>query len=430
MNFVDELKWRGMIHDIMPGTEELLAKGQTTAYVGIDPTADSLHVGHLVSVMMMKHLQVAGHKPIFIIGGATGMIGDPSGKSQERNLLNEETIQQNMAGIKGQLSRFIDFNSTASNAAIMLNNYDWMKQFTFLDFIREVGKHITVNYMMAKDSVKRRLSGEYSDGMSFTEFTYQLVQGYDFLYLRKHHDCMLQMGGSDQWGNITTGTELIRRKEGLEAYGLTWPLMTKSDGKKFGKTESGNIWLDPERTSPYKFYQFWLNTTDDDAARYVKIFTLLPPVEIDALIAEHTEAPHLRKLQKTLAKEITCLIHGEEAYQSALEASQILFGNATSDTLRKIDENTFLSVFEGVPQYEIAAADLKPGIDIVDFLAGKTSVMASKGEARRALKSNAISINKEKVSGEEFIVNESHLIDGKYILAQSGKKNYFLIIVK
>lgn len=430
MNFVEELKWRGMIHDIMPGTEELLAKGQTTAYVGIDPTADSLHVGHLVSVMMMKHLQVAGHKPIFIIGGATGMIGDPSGKSQERNLLNEETIQQNMAGIKGQLSRFIDFNSTASNAAIMLNNYDWMKQFSFLDFIREVGKHITVNYMMAKDSVKRRLSGEYSDGMSFTEFTYQLVQGYDFLYLRKHHDCMLQMGGSDQWGNITTGTELIRRKEGLEAYGLTWPLMTKSDGKKFGKTESGNIWLDPERTSPYKFYQFWLNTTDDDAARYVKIFTLLPPAEIDALIAEHAEAPHLRKLQKTLAKEITCLIHGEEAYNSALEASQILFGNATSDTLRKIDENTFLSVFEGVPQYEIAAADLKPGIDIVDFLAGKTSVMASKGEARRALKSNAISINKEKVSGEEFIVNESHLIDGKYILAQSGKKNYFLIIVK
>lgn len=430
MNFVDELKWRGMIHDIMPGTEELLAKGQTTAYVGIDPTADSLHVGHLVSVMMMKHLQVAGHKPIFIIGGATGMIGDPSGKSQERNLLNEETIQQNMAGIKGQLSRFIDFNSTASNAAIMLNNYDWMKQFTFLDFIREVGKHITVNYMMAKDSVKRRLSGEYSDGMSFTEFTYQLVQGYDFLYLRKHHECMLQMGGSDQWGNITTGTELIRRKEGLEAYGLTWPLMTKSDGKKFGKTESGNIWLDPERTSPYKFYQFWLNTTDDDAARYVKIFTLLPPAEIDALIAEHAEAPHLRKLQKTLAKEITCLIHGEEAYNSALEASQILFGNATSDTLRKIDENTFLSVFEGVPQYEIAAADLKQGIDIVDFLAGKTSVMASKGEARRALKSNAISINKEKVSGEEFIVNESHLIDGKYILAQSGKKNYFLIIVK
>ncbi len=430
MNFVDELKWRGMIHDIMPGTEELLSKGQTTAYVGIDPTADSLHVGHLVSVMMMKHFQVAGHKPIFIIGGATGMIGDPSGKSQERNLLTEDTIQKNMAGIKAQLSHFIDFNSTASNAAIMLNNYDWMKQFSFLDFIRDIGKHITVNYMMAKDSVKRRLNGEFADGMSFTEFTYQLVQGYDFLHLRKNHNCMLQMGGSDQWGNITTGTELIRRKEGLEAYGLTWPLMTKSDGKKFGKTESGNIWLDPERTSPYKFYQFWLNTTDEDAARYVKIFTLLPPAEIDALIAEHAEAPHLRKLQKTLAKEITCLIHGEEAYNSALEASQILFGNATSESLRKIDERTFLSVFEGVPQFEISASDLKAGISIVDFLADKTSIMSSKGEARRALKSNAISINKEKVTGEDAIINEGHLIDGKYILAQSGKKNYFLIIVK
>lgn len=430
MNFVDELKWRGMIHDIMPGTEELLSKGQTTAYVGIDPTADSLHVGHLVSVMMMKHFQVAGHKPIFIIGGATGMIGDPSGKSQERNLLTEDTIQKNMAGIKAQLSHFIDFNSTASNAAIMLNNYDWMKQFSFLDFIRDVGKHITVNYMMAKDSVKRRLNGEFADGMSFTEFTYQLVQGYDFLHLRKNYNCMLQMGGSDQWGNITTGSELIRRKEGLEAYGLTWPLMTKSDGKKFGKTESGNIWLDPERTSPYKFYQFWLNTTDEDAARYVKIFTLLPPAEIDALIAEHAEAPHLRKLQKTLAKEITCLIHGEEAYNSALEASQILFGNATSESLRKIDERTFLSVFEGVPQFEISAPDLKAGISIVDFLADKTSIMSSKGEARRALKSNAISINKEKVTGEDAIINEGHLIDGKYILAQSGKKNYFLIIVK
>lgn len=430
MNFVDELKWRGMIHDIMPGTEELLSKGQTTAYVGIDPTADSLHVGHLVSVMMMKHFQVAGHKPIFIIGGATGMIGDPSGKSQERNLLTEDTIQKNMAGIKAQLSHFIDFNSTASNAAIMLNNYDWMKQFSFLDFIRDVGKHITVNYMMAKDSVKRRLNGEFADGMSFTEFTYQLVQGYDFLHLRKNYNCMLQMGGSDQWGNITTGTELIRRKEGLEAYGLTWPLMTKSDGKKFGKTESGNIWLDPERTSPYKFYQFWLNTTDEDAARYVKIFTLLPPAEIDALIAEHAEAPHLRKLQKTLAKEITCLIHGEEAYNSALEASQILFSNATSESLRKIDERTFLSVFEGVPQFEISASDLKAGISIVDFLANKTSIMSSKGEARRALKSNAISINKEKVTGEDAIINEGHLIDGKYILAQSGKKNYFLIIVK
>ena len=429
MNFVEELKWRGMIHDIMPGTEEQLAKEQTTAYVGIDPTADSLHVGHLVSVMMMKHLQMAGHKPIFIIGGATGMIGDPSGKSQERNLLDEDTIRRNMEGIHAQLSRFIDFNSSASNAAIMLNNYDWMKEFSFLDFIRDIGKHITVNYMMSKDSVKRRLTGEYADGMSFTEFTYQLVQGYDFLYLRKNYNCLLQMGGSDQWGNITTGWELIRRKEGVEAYGLTWPLMTKSDGKKFGKTESGNIWLDPKRTSPYKFYQFWLNSTDEDAARYIKIFTILPPAEIDALIAEHSEAPHLRKLQKTLAKEITCLIHGEENYETALEASQILFGNATSETLKKIDEDTFLSVFEGVPQYEISAADLKAGITIVDFLADKTAIMSSKGEARRALKGNGISINKEKVN-EETVVDESHLIDGKYILAQSGKKNYFLVVVK
>lgn len=429
MNFVEELKWRGMIHDIMPGTEEQLAKEQTTAYVGIDPTADSLHVGHLVSVMMMKHFQMAGHKPIFIIGGATGMIGDPSGKSQERNLLDEETIRRNMEGIHAQLSRFIDFNSSASNAAIMLNNYDWMKQFSFLDFIREIGKHITVNYMMSKDSVKRRLSGECSDGMSFTEFTYQLVQGYDFLYLRKNYNCLLQMGGSDQWGNITTGGELIRRKEGLEAFGLTWPLMTKSDGKKFGKTESGNIWLDSKRTSPYQFYQFWLNSSDEEAARYIKIFTILPPAEIDALIAEHGEAPHLRKLQKTLAKEITCLIHGVENYEAALEASQILFGNATSETLKKIDEDTFLAVFEGVPQYEISAADLKTGIAIVDFLAEKTAIMASKGEACRALKANGISINKEKVN-EETVLNESHLIDGKYILAQSGKKNYFLVTVK
>lgn len=429
MNFVDELKWRGMIHDIMPGTEEQLAKGQTTAYVGIDPTADSLHVGHLVSVMMMKHLQMAGHKPIFIIGGATGMIGDPSGKSQERNLLDEDTIRRNMAGIKAQLSRFIDFNSSASNAAIMLNNYDWMKEFSFLDFIREVGKHITVNYMMAKDSVKKRLGSEAAQGMSFTEFTYQLVQGYDFLYLRKNYDCLLQMGGSDQWGNITTGGELIRRKEGLDAYGLTWPLMTKSDGRKFGKTESGNIWLDPARTSPYKFYQFWLNAADEDAEKYVKIFTILPPAQIDALIAEHRQAPHLRNLQKTLAKEVTCLIHGEEAYESALEASQILFGNATSETLKKLDEDTFLSVFEGVPQFEIPAADLKEGIPAVEFLAGKTGIMNSKGEARRALKANSISINKEKVR-EETVIDETQLIDGKYILAQSGKKNYYLVIVK
>lgn len=418
-----------MIQDFMPGTEEQLEKGETTAYVGIDPTADSLHIGHLVSVMMMKHLQMAGHKPIFIIGGATGMIGDPSGKSLERNLLDEATIEANMAGIKMQLSKFIDFNSQASNAAIILNNYDWMKNFSFLDFIREIGKHITVNYMMAKDSVKKRLNGECGQGLSFTEFTYQLVQGYDFLYLRKHHNCMLQMGGSDQWGNITTGVELIRRKEGMEAFALTWPLMTKSDGGKFGKTESGNIWLDPARTSPYKFYQFWLNTTDADAAKYMKIFTILPPADIDALIAEHVEAPHLRVLQKVLAKEVTCLIHSVEAYESALEASQILFGNATSDTLRKLDEDTFLAVFEGVPQFELASADLKAGIPVVDFLAEKTTVFSSKGEARRALKANSISLNKEKVA-EDFVVTESLLIDGKYILAQSGKKNYYLIVVK
>lgn len=429
MNFVDELKWRGMIHDVMPGTEEELAKGQTTAYVGIDPTADSLHVGHLVSVMMMKHFQLAGHKPIFVIGGATGMIGDPSGKSAERNLLDEETIHRNMDGIKAQLSRFIDFSSSAPNAAIMVNNYDWMKSFTFLDFIRDIGKHITVNYMMAKDSVKRRLNGECADGMSFTEFTYQLVQGYDFLYLRKHYGCMLQMGGSDQWGNITTGGELIRRKEGLDAYGLTWPLMTKSDGKKFGKTESGNVWLDPQRTSPYKFYQFWLNTTDDDAARYIKIFTLLSPEEIEALIAEHADAPHLRKLQRKLAEEVTTLIHGQAACESAVEASQILFGNATSETLRKIDEPTFLSVFEGVPHFTVALDDVKAGLPIVDFLAEKTQIMPSKGEAKRALKANSISVNKEKVT-DTAVLSEAHLIDGKYILAQSGKKNYYLVTVE
>lgn len=428
MNFVEEMNWRGMIHNIMPGTEEQLAKELTTAYVGIDPTADSLHVGHLVSVMMMKHFQLAGHKPIFIIGGATGMIGDPSGKSQERNLLDEATIRHNQEAIKAQLSKFIDFNSDAPNAAIMLNNYDWMKEFSFLDFIREIGKHITVNYMMAKDSVKKRLSAEAAQGMSFTEFTYQLVQGYDFLHLRTTHNCKLQMGGSDQWGNITTGTELIRRKTDMEAFALTWPLMTKSDGKKFGKTESGNIWLDPKRTSPYKFYQFWLNTTDLDAEKYIKIFTILPPAEIDALIERHRENPGARELQKVLAKEITILIHGEEAYNSALEASNILFGKATADSLRKLDEDTLLAVFEGVPQFNIAKAELSAGIGIIDFLAEKTSILASKGEARRALKANGISINKEKVT-EDLVVNESNLIGDKYILAQSGKKNYFLVIV-
>lgn len=429
MNFVEELRWRGMVHDIMPGTEEQLTKEQTTAYVGIDPTADSLHIGHLVSVMMMKHFQMAGHKPIFVIGGATGMIGDPSGKSLERNLLDETTIQKNMDGIRAQLSKFIDFNSDAANAAIMVNNYDWMKDFTFLDFIRDVGKHITVNYMMSKDSVKKRLSSESTQGLSFTEFTYQLVQGYDFLYLRRNYNCLLQMGGSDQWGNITTGGELIRRKDGAEAFGVTWPLMTKSDGNKFGKTESGNIWLDPQRTSPYAFYQFWLNSADADAEKYIKIFTILPPAEIDALILEHREAPHLRKLQKVLAKEVTCLIHNEQAYEAALEASQILFGNATSDVLKKVDEETLLAVFEGVPQFEISREELKAGIPIIELLATSTSVMASKGEARRALSANGISINKEKVKDVDLIVNDDYLIGDKYILLQSGKKNYFLLKV-
>lgn len=430
MNFVEELKWRGMIHNIMPGTEEQLAKEETTAYVGIDPTADSLHVGHLVSVMMMKHFQIAGHKPIFVIGGATGMIGDPSGKSAERNLLDEETVKKNMEGIRAQLSKFIDFNSTSSNAAILVNNYDWMKNFSFLDFIREIGKHITVNYMMAKDSVKKRLNADAAQGLSFTEFTYQLVQGYDFLYLRRHYNCLLQMGGSDQWGNITTGGELIRRKDGGEAYGLTWPLMTKSDGKKFGKTESGNIWLDPARTSPYKFYQFWLNTTDEDAEKYIKIFTLLAPAEIDHLIKEHREAPHLRNLQRVLAKEITCLIHGQEAYNAALEVSQILFGNATSDVLKRLDEDTLLTVFEGVPQYELTRTTLEAGISIIDLLADKTSILSSKGEARRALKSNAISINKEKVTNQELTVTTNYLIGNKYIILQNGKKNYCLLKIK
>ncbi len=430
MDFVKELKWRGMIHDIMPGTEDQVNKELTTAYVGIDPTADSLHIGHLVSVMMMKHFQLSGHKPIFVIGGATGMIGDPSGKSEERNLLTEDAIRYNQNCIKAQLEKFIDFDSNADNAAQMLNNYDWMKEFSFLEFIRDIGKHLTVNYMMAKDSVKKRLSSESKVGMSFTEFTYQLVQGYDFLHLYRTHNCMLQMGGSDQWGNITTGTELIRRKEGGQAFALTWPLMTKADGSKFGKTESGNIWLDPKRTSPYKFYQFWLNSTDDDAAKYIKIFTILPPTEIDIIIAEHKEVPHMRKLQKVLAKEVTCLIHSEEAYESALAASQILFGKATEDSLRKLDEDTFLSVFEGVPQYKVEVKAIENGIHIVELLAEKTKIMPSKGEARRAIKGNAISINKEKINNQELIVDNSNLIGDKYILIQKGKRNYYLIIKK
>lgn len=428
MNFIEELKWRGMIHNVMPGTEELLSKGSVTAYVGIDPTADSLHVGHLVSVMMMKHFQMAGHRPLFVIGGATGMIGDPSGKSEERNLLDEAVVRKNMEGIKAQLTRFIDFESGGATSALMLNNYDWMKEFSFLEFIRRIGKHITVNYMMAKDSVKKRLS-ENSNGLSFTEFTYQLVQGYDFLHLRQNYDCMLQMGGSDQWGNITTGGELIRRIAGLEAYGLTWPLMTKSDGKKFGKTESGNIWLDAERTSPYRFYQFWLNTADEDAERYVKIFTVLPVSEIEELIKRHRRNPHLRELQKTVAREITIMTHGRKAYEAALEASDILFGKATSEILRKIDEKTLLDIFEGVPRYELPRSLLSDKVPVVDMLALHTGIASSKGEARRSLKGMAVSLNKEKI-GEDRYINTEDLINGKYLLLQNGKKNYYLIVLK
>ena len=418
MKIYDELVWRGLIKDVSsPEIEEKLNNGGLTFYIGTDPTGDSLHIGHFSSFLISKRLKDAGHNPILLVGGATGLIGDPK-PDTERPMITKEQVQHNFDCLKAQAQKIFGFE--------VVNNYDWSKDLNFIDFLRDYGKYFNVNYMLNKDIVKRRLDL----GITYTEFSYMIMQAMDFYWLHENKNCQLQVAGQDQWGNITTGGELIRRKEGLDAYGLTWPLMTKSDGKKFGKTESGNIWLDPERTSPYKFYQFWLNTTDEDAARYVKIFTILPPARIDALIAEHREAPHLRKLQKTLAKEITCLIHGEEAYNLALEASQILFGNATSETLRKIDENTFLSVFEGVPQYEIAAADLKAGISIVDFLADKTAIMSSKGEARRALKSNAIGINKEKVQGEETIIGESHLIDGKYILAQSGKKNYFLVIVK
>ncbi len=430
MNFVEESRWRGMLHNIMPGTEELLEKEMVTAYVGIDPTADSLHIGHLCSVMMLRHLQRNGHKPIALVGGATGMIGDPSGKSAERNLLDEATLYHNQEAIKKQLSKFLDFESDAPNRAELVNNYDWMKEFTFLDFARTVGKHITVNYMMAKDSVQKRLNGEARDGLSFTEFTYQLLQGYDFLHLYETKGCKLQMGGSDQWGNITTGAELIRRMNGGEVFALTWPLITKADGTKFGKTESGNVWLDPRYTSPYKFYQFWLNVSDEDAKRYIKIFTSIEREEIEALIAEHEQAPHLRVLQKRLAKEVTVMVHSEADYQAALEASQILFGNATSDALKRLDEDTLLSVFEGVPQYEISRTDLENGIHIVDLLSDKTMIMSSKGEARRALKNNAIAINKEKVQDAELMVGPDYLIDGKYILLQSGKKNYYLLIVK
>ena len=429
-NFVEELQWRGMIHNVMPGTEEQMNKELTAGYVGIDPSADSLHIGHLVSVMMLKHLQLAGHKPIALIGGATGMIGDPSGKSAERNLLDEQTLRQNQEGIKKQLSKFLDFESGAENAALLVNNYDWMKSQSFLGFIRDVGKHITVNYMMAKDSVKKRISGENSVGMSFTEFSYQLVQGYDFLHLYEHENCKLQMGGADQWGNITTGTELIRRKLGHEndAFALTCPLITKADGTKFGKTESGNVWLDPERTSPYEFYQFWMNVSDVDAEKYIKIFTLLTKNEIDQLIKEHTEAPHLRLLQKSLAKEITIQVHSEKDYHAAIEASQILFGKGTTEMLHNMDERMLLSVFKGVPQAEISAADFDAGIGLLDFLSEKAGAFKSNGEARRMLKDNAVSINKQKIN-ENYSIDKKDLLNEKYILVQKGKKNYFLVSV-
>ncbi len=428
MNFVEELKWRGMLHDVMPGTEEQLAKEITAAYVGIDPTADSLHIGHLVSVMMLYHFQRCGHKPIALLGGATGMIGDPSGKSQERNLLDLETLRHNQHCIQQQLSKFLNFEDQAPNSALLVNNYDWMNQFSFLDFIRDIGKHITVNYMMAKDSVKKRLSGE-GEGMSFTEFTYQLVQGYDFLYLYQHHHCKLQMGGSDQWGNITTGTELIRRKASGEAFALTCPLITKADGGKFGKTEKGNIWLDPEKTSPYAFYQFWLNCSDVDSKKYIRIFTLLNKEEIETLEKEHDEAPHLRILQKALAKELTIRVHSLDDYNQALNASEILFGKGTSETLSSLDEATFYSVFEGVPQFDVKKDDIMSPISIVDFLTDKAAVFPSKGEIRRTLKENALSINKEKID-ENYQISTTSLINNKYILVQKGKKNYFIINIK
>ena len=424
-NFVEELTWRGMIHTMMPGTEEQLMKECTAAYVGIDPTADSLHIGHLVSIMMLKHFQNCGHKPYALIGGATGMIGDPSMKSAERNLLDEETLNRNIAAIKKQLSIFLDFDSDKENAAVLVNNYDWMKDFSFLSFIRDIGKHITVNYMMSKDSVKKRLSGEAREGMSFTEFSYQLVQGYDFLYLNEHMNCKLQMGGSDQWGNITTGTELIRRKTGNEAFALTCPLITKADGGKFGKTEKGNIWLDPNYTSPYTFYQFWMNVGDEDAEKYIKIFTMLDRETIENAIAEHKEAPHMRILQKLLAKEITVMVHGEEEYNKAVEASNMLFGNSTQEALKKLDEQTFLSVFDGVPQFEVSREKL--GANIIDMLAVESSIFPSKGECRKMIQANGLSINKEKFTAVDGVLAEDQLINDKYILVQKGKKNYFIL---
>lgn len=430
MNFVEELRWRGMLFDIMPGTEELLAKEKVTAYLGIDPTADSLHIGHLCGVMMLRHLQRFGHKPLALIGGATGMIGDPSGKSAERNLLDEATLRHNQESIKKQLSKFLNFDSNVSNCAELVNNYDWMKDITFLDFAREIGKHITVNYMMAKESVQKRLNGEARDGLSFTEFTYQLLQGYDFLHLYETKGCKLQMGGSDQWGNITTGTELIRRTNGGEAFALTCPLITKADGGKFGKTESGNVWLDSRYTSPYKFYQFWLNVSDVEAEKYIKIFTIIGKEEIDALIEEHRKAPHLRILQRRLAKEVTVMVHSEEDYQAAVDASEILFGKSTSEQLRRLDEATLLAVFEGVPQFEISYDSLSAGVKAVDLFVDNAAVFASKGEMRKLVKGGGVSINKEKIMDYDRVINTNDLVDGKYLLVQRGKKSYYLLIAK
>ncbi len=428
-NFVEELKWRGMLHDAMPGAEEHLLGEMRSAYIGFDPTADSLHIGNLVPIMLLAHFQRAGHKPYALVGGATGMIGDPSGKSNERNLLDEKTLRHNQAAVKKQLSHFLDFDSTNNNAAVLVNNYDWMKEFTFLDFIRDVGKHITVNYMMAKDSVKNRISADASEGMSFTEFTYQMVQGYDFLHLYKNNSCTLQMGGSDQWGNITTGTELIRRVGGGKGYAITCPLITKSDGSKFGKSEGGNVWLDANRTSPYKFYQYWLNTSDEDAEKYIKVFTFLNQSEIEALIKEHKEVPHERVLQKRLAEEITVLVHSEEDLENAIAASSILFGKSTSDDLKQLNAKTFLDVFEGVPQAEISRGALDgDGLDMIAALAAQTGFLNSNGEARRELKQNSISVNKEKVK-EGHLITTSDLINDKFVLLQKGKRNYFVLIV-
>jgi tyrosyl-tRNA synthetase len=430
MDFIKELQWRGMLQDLMPGTAEQLKKEMTTAYLGIDPTADSLHIGHLVTVMMLMHFQRCGHKPIALLGGATGMIGDPSLKSQERVLLSEETLRHNQEGIKKQLSKFLDFDSDTPNAAEIVNNYDWMKDYSFLNFIRDIGKHITVNYMMAKDSVKKRLSTESSEGMSFTEFSYQLIQGFDFLHLYREKHCLLQIGGSDQWGNITTGTELIRRVCGGEAFALVCPLITKADGSKFGKTESGNVWLDKRYTSTYKFVQFWLNVSDADAEKYIRIFTFLPKKEVEELTETHRREPHLRLLQKRLAKELTCMVHSEEDFDAAMEAAGILFGNTTADTLKKLDEETLLSVFEGVPTYDISKTALQAGIKVLDLFTETAPAFASKGELRKLIQAGGFSVNKEKWVESEAVVDASCLLNGSYILGQKGKKNYFLLVAK